>query len=365
MKIMHVGQLIGGLDVYIRNSITYLDDESLDFVIVHGKNDKSHPVMRNGVAVKEYAVSLSRSLNVWKDFLCLLQVIYLVLKEKPDRIHCHSAKGGMIGRIAGFLTCTSTFYTPHAFSFLCTPSKSQYRIFLFLERMTRLHSYLLACSESERQMGINLVGYKVKKALVWHNSVPDASCKHSDVEIPYERFVSYIGRPCYQKNPFFLLDVIKKVIEVDASLTFYLLGVGYHSPDLEEMEKRIIELGIENNIILQPWLSHDDCLEYVRKSLFYLSVSLYEGLPLSVIEAMSLGKAVIASDVTGNRDCVKNELNGYLLPLEVNVFAERILKLSEDESQRNIFETNSRRFFLSDFQIEKQISKLYAIYKGV
>ena len=363
MKIMHIGQLIGGLDVYIRNSVAYLNDEFIDFVIIHGKDDKSRPVIRNNNIVKEYTVSLSRSLNFWKDLLCLIQVIKLIVKERPDKIHCHSAKGGMIGRVAGLLTQTKTFYTPHAFSFLSSSSKLKYKIFLFLERITRFNSYLLACSESERQMGIKLVGYKEERALVWHNSVPDASWKHGKIEVTKEHFISYIGRPCYQKNPFFLLDVIRKVMEVDSSIKFYLLGVGYHSPYLEEMQKRISELHIEDNIILQPWLLHDDCLEYVRKSMFYLTVSLYEGLPLSVIEAMSLGKAVVASDVTGNKDCVINGVNGYLLPFDADVFAQKILELLKNEDRRKTFEINSRKIYLSKFQIEKQIFMLQTIYR--
>ena len=70
---------------------------------------KVGPVIRNNNIVKKYTVSLSRSLNFWKDLLCLIQVINLLLKKKPDKIHCHN------GRV-GLLTQTKTFYTPHAFS---------------------------------------------------------------------------------------------------------------------------------------------------------------------------------------------------------------------------------------------------------
>lgn len=97
--------------------------------------------------------------------------------------------------------------------------------------------------------------------------------------------------------------------------------------------------------------------------MFYLTVSLYEGLPLSVIEAMSLGKAVVASDVTGNKDCVINEVNGYLLPFDANVFAQKILELFRNEDRRRAFEINSRKIYLSKFQIEKQIFMLQTIYK--
>lgn len=363
MKILHVGQLIGGLDVYIRNSITYLDN-SFEFVIAHGTDDKNKPVIKDGVPVKEYKISLFRSLNPWKDLKGLFEVIRIIKKEKPDIIHCHSAKGGFIGRIAGFITGVKTFYTPHAFSFLCSPSPIKKRIFLTLEKIARLDSYLLACSESERQMGIQNVGYKPDHALVWHNAVPDTSLRHGNIKKPEGKYICYIGRPCYQKNPFFLLDVIKRVVESESDLKFYLLGVGYHSPDLQQMKERISQLKINDNIILEPWLSQNDCLEYVRGSLLYLTVSRYEGLPLSVIEAMALGKAVIASDVIGNKDCVSNGVNGYLLPLDVNIFADKIIELVNDGLKRNFYEKNSRELYLKEFQIQKQILKLDRIYRG-
>ena len=127
MKVLHVGQMIGGLGVYIRNTVTYISDE-FEFVIVHGETDNSKPVMKNGKEVKEYTISLYRKLNPLKDLKGLIQVIRIIQKEKPDIIHCHSAKGGFIGRMAGFLTRTKTFYTPHAFSFLSTQNKIKKQI---------------------------------------------------------------------------------------------------------------------------------------------------------------------------------------------------------------------------------------------
>lgn len=60
---------------------------------------------------------------------------------------------------------------------------------------------------------------------------------------------------------------------------------------------------------------------YVKNALFYLTTSRYEGLPLAVVETMSLGKCIVASDVLGNKDCVKDNYNGYLPPLQENLFA--------------------------------------------
>ena len=62
MKVLHVGQMIGGLGIYIRNTVTYISDE-FEFVIVHGEADNSKPVIKDGKAVKEYTISLYRELN--------------------------------------------------------------------------------------------------------------------------------------------------------------------------------------------------------------------------------------------------------------------------------------------------------------
>lgn len=362
MKVLHVGQMIGGLGVYIRNTVTYISDE-FEFVIVHGETDNSKPVMKNGKEVKEYTISLYRKLNPLKDLKGLIQVIRIIQKEKPDIIHCHSAKGGFIGRMAGFLTRTKTFYTPHAFSFLSTQNKIKKRIYLFLERMARLDSFLLACSESEKELGMEQVHYKEKRAYVWSNSVPDAqTVPPSDLK-ETSPYICYIGRPSYQKNPFFLVNVIREVHKAYPDIRFYILGVGYYSPDLERMKRIITQYQLENTIELFPWLNHNETMGYVKNALFYLTTSRYEGLPLAVIEAMSLGKCIVASDVFGNKDCVKDGYNGYLLPLQENLFAKKIIELIEHPDLTETFGKNSRLLFEKDFLIQNRIPYLEVIYK--
>ena len=363
MKILHIGQMIGGLDVYIRNSIIYNKVENNEYIIVCGVEDKHLPVVRNDTEIREIPIALYRSLNPFKDLKALIQAVRIIRKEKPDVIHCHSAKGGIIGRTAGWITGVKTFYTPHAFSFLCTSSKLKRWIYLMIEKLTRFNAYVLACSESEQQMAISDVGYQQDHALVWQNAVPDASLEKGKSMDLVEPYACYIGRPCYQKNPLFLLDVIRKVKDKGCNLKFILLGVGYHSPELEAMKAKMAELGLEDTIHLEPWINHADCQEFVRKSLFYISTALYEGLPLAVIEAMANGKAIIASEVVGNKDCVHDGENGFLLPLVADRFAEKIIQLVNNEELRLFMEKKSRDLFLKEFFIEKRINYLQSQYK--
>ena len=382
MKILHIGNLKSGIDTYVRNTVALASDK-FEFVIVNGADDNSKPYMRHGKQVKTYSIDMYRALNPIKDMKAVMQAIKIIKKEKPDLVHCHSAKGGVIGRFAAFFTGTKVVYTAHAFSFLSAESAKKKQVFLLLEKIAKLNSYLLACSGSERELGIKVVGFKEKKAFAWNNAVPDAdkgltrisqvsqisSQKNetSDLPVPKagERYITSIGRPSYQKNPLFMVEVAHGIHLKHPDIKFYLLGVGFYSPMLEDMKKLIHQYDMDDTFYLLPWLSHEETLKYVKGSMLYFMTSLYEGLPISVIEAMSLGKAVVASDVLGNKDCVKDGYNGYLLPLKEEVFVEKMNDLIENDEKRKEMEKNSRSYFETDFFIDNRIKALEDIYTEV
>ena len=362
MKILHISQLIGGLDVYIRNTIIY-SEANFEYVIVRGKNDEAKPIVKYGKTVTEYKIDLYRSISLL-DFLGFFQILRIVRKEKPDIIHCHSSKGGLLGRIIGSLCGVRTFYTPHAFSFLSSGKKLNKQVYILIEKLTRFKTSILACSESEAKLAREVVKYKDNRVLVWQNSVPDASRiidqSEIDIEIPY---IVTVGRPSYQKNTLFLIHVAKKVVTKLPHIKFYIVGVGHYSPRLDLVTKYISDNGLQKNIFLIPWSSQEDTYRYILKAEFYLSVARYEGLPLAIIEAMSLSKPIIASKVAGNVDCVENGSNGYLLDLDDELFTNRIIELLEGDSIKVGFAKKSREMFEERFQIKNTIAKLEGIYK--
>ena len=116
---------------------------------------------------------------------------------------------------------------------------------------------------------------------------------------------------------------------------------------------------------MMPWVNHNDAMAFVKHSIFYVSVSRYEGLPLSVIEAMALGKCIVASDVVGNQDCVWDKVNGRLLSLNADFFANEICKLIGDPLTVDKMGKESRRIFEEEFRIEKRIHLLEDIYQTI
>lgn len=178
-------------------------------------------------------------------------------------------------------------------------------------------------------------------------------------------YIVTIGRPSYQKNPFFMVDVAKAVHEKHSEVQFCLLGVGYYSPDLEEMKRQIEVYGLKDVIILKEWVDHDTTLRYVRNSVLYLTVSRYEGLPLAVVEAMALGKCIVASKVVGNVDCVRDFYNGRVLDLKVSDFVNAINELLDHPEKIEEYGRNSRELYEKEFDIQKRIGLLENIYHKV
>ena len=367
MKILHIGNLKSGIDTYVRNTVAVASDE-FEFVIVNGGDDNSEPYLRKGKALKQYSISMYRALNPFKDMKAVVQAISIIRKEKPDLVHCHSAKGGVIGRFAAFLTGTKSVYTAHAFSFLSAESRKKRKVFLLLERIARLNSSLLGCAESEKKLGVEEVGYPFQRAFAWNNAIPQIQTK--DIEEPKdlpknEKFIISIGRPSYQKNPLLMVEIMRLVHAKHPHVRFYLIGVGFYSPMLDVTKALISKYGLEDCFILCPWLNHAETLGFLKYAQVYLTTSLYEGLPIAVLEAMAMGKAIVSSDVIGNRDCVKDGYNGFLLPMNAELFAERICMLLENQDERMRMGKNSYAFFESDFLIDKRIRDLENIYKKV
>ena len=159
--------------------------------------------------------------------------------------------------------------------------------------------------------------------------------------------------------------MIEKVHQSHPDIKFVLFAVGFHSPDFDKLKVQIEEKKLSDTIVFVPWLSHACTMDKLKKSLFYITCSRYEGLPLSLIEAMSMSKAVVASDVVGNCDCVVDKENGRLLPLDEKMYVEAIQELLNDPSLCQQYGVQSRAMFEQKFLIDRRIGELMRTYREV
>jgi len=366
IKIAHILHCVGGVDVSLRLILENLDNDKFENVVIHGfKDSKDDFVDSNNNKIKDYKVSILRDISLFNDFLSIINTYKIVKKENPELIHAHSAKGGVVGRIVGFLLGIKVLYTPQAFSYLSTNNKIKRKIFLFIEKaLTFKNSYLLASSNSEKGRAINEVKYKNQNVLLFNNSINSIE-KIEVLKINKtwpDEYICTVGRPSYQKNIELMIHVLNEVRK-EKDIHLVLMGVGHHSDKLDDVKKLIDEFKLNKSVTLIEWTDRENIFNIINNSKFYISTARYEGLPYSIIEALALGKPCIVSDCDGNRDLIQNDYNGFVIKGEnIKEFDEKIKLLLNDKALLERLSANAKVCFNENYNIQKNIKKLEEIY---
>ena len=370
LKIIHVLHAVGGVDVSLRLITQNINSALFETIIIHGTTDTKKLFLDNtDTPLKQYALSITREISPYNDLKAIQQTIKILRKEKPDLVHAHSAKGGIIARAASIFYKVPVLHTPQAYSYLSEPRGLKRIVFLGIEKIFKnINSTLLASSNSERNRGILEVKYREENALLFNNSInpiKSASANISDINLP-EHFICSVGRPSFQKNIEMMIEVLKKIKEKQPNIHLVLMGVGEFSPNKDQVEKLIKEYNLQTNVTMIAWIEREKIFAIIKKSKLYISTARYEGLPYSVIESLAMSKACVVTDCDGNRDLIENKYNGYVIKENMVVtMAKRIIVLLEDDALRNVFEKNALTYFNAHFNMEENGKKLEAIYKQI
>ena len=239
-----------------------------------------------------------REINPVKDIEALCEIKKIANNIKPDIIHLHSSKAGVIGRMAFAFEKIPLFYTPHGYSFLMKDTSRLKRTVYWLIEKT---FSLVDCMTISCSYGEYLETLKLTRNATYVNNginVSDLNEKLLDVkETEHEFTVFTIGRICYQKNPKLFNEIAKALPKIK----FLWIGDG------EDRDKLDSE-----NIEITGWLKRDEALAKSANADVFILTSLWEGLPISLLEAMYMKKPCIVSDVIGNHDVIKHQINGYV-----------------------------------------------------
>lgn len=147
------------------------------------------------------------------------------------------------------------------------------------------------------------------------------------IDTDNKKFI-WIGRLSHQKGIDLLVEVWKKFVEVNSEWSLFLIG---NTPDPNDKQKNALI-----NFVSSPRYSDriiyvdetSEITKYYRRAAIYLSTSRYEGLPLCLIEAATMGLPIIGFDITGNDEVVINNENGYLIrPYDIQTFVDKMEKL--------------------------------------
>lgn len=368
-KLLHIVECMGGgVFTYIVDLTAKLCDE-YEVYVAFGIREQTPKNYEEYFDKRVHLIRVNnfvREIKFNKDIPAIFEVRKIVKKVKPDIIHLHSSKAGVVGRM--FISSSyKKYYTPHGYSFLMEDvSGAKKNIYYMIEKiMGKRKCTTIACGSGEYKETLKLT----KDAVCINNGIDLESVKAdidrvkalsetqagSEIRKPLskklneneqakkDRFtVVTLGRICEQKNPKLFNEIAEQLPDVE----FIWIGDG-------ELRNELVA----ENIEVTGWLERDKALIRAMQGDAFMLTSLWEGLPISLLEAMYLKKLCIVSNVIGNIDVISDDLNGYVCGSTVE-FVEAIkYAMSDNNDNKRLTERAYRD--LSKHYNSNEVSEKY------
>lgn len=175
-----------------------------------------------------------------------------------------------------------------------------------------------------------------------------------------EKYILYTGRLDSRKGLIDLIESAKYVSSEHSDIKFILTGKG---PFRNILKRKINDIGLSKNFYFAGYVDRKTLLKYYQNATIYVLPSYYEGLPTTLLEAMSCGIPSIATNVKGSNEVIENGENGILIPpRNPKKLAEAIMGLLNDEDSRKRIGENARRHIVNYYDwdiITKRIEEIY------
>ncbi|MCX5773941.1 MAG: glycosyltransferase family 4 protein [Fusobacteria bacterium] len=175
-----------------------------------------------------------------------------------------------------------------------------------------------------------------------------------------EKVLLFVGRLGKEKNIEFLIDSFSKLKKMNHALKLLLVGNGPYKGVLEAQVKR---LGLENEVIFAGYIPRVAVYRYYATADMFVFASVTETQGLVILEAMFCGLPVVAVKASGVEDMVEDGISGFLTPLDINLFNEKILQVIGNLELQKTFIVNGEKR-AQDFSPENTVRKIFDIYQG-
>ena len=358
MKLMYVitQSELGGAQSVVANLSNYFASIKGNevYIVSGGPGDAwkfLHPDIKV-IYIKESQKKIS-----WKDLIVLIKLFLIRFKYKPDKVHLHSSKAGILGRIA--FSKKKVIYTVHGFDSI----RVAFRRFLLFEKLLKNRAnQIVGVSNYDAE---NLEKEGIKGSVCIYNGIEDFAnparkFNTTDIQNVIDFFDSL------KKEGKFIVCSIARLSKQKRYSLFCEVA------DIFKENKEIVFVWIGNQMTPDYVPENAYCLGEVAEAhrvlpytdLFFLP-SNYEGLPVSIIEALCYGKPIVASDTGGVNELLDGN-NGHAIVNEANLFAEKISLYKNDKLLYEDACKAARTSYLEKFTLDTMCEQYKRILeKGV
>ncbi len=374
IDILHIITLseMGGAQKVLYHIVAGLDPGSFNISVACAPGGELVRWLRGLGYVRVVEIAeMKREISPFNDLIALVK-LYLLIKENRFRVvHCHSSKAGVLGRLAAWLAgVPKIIFTVHGWGVNKFQNPLPRFLYIGAEKLAGLLSTKVVCvSESDRVKGKNLKLAAEKKLEVIYNGLPMVVNKKGalrrELGIGEDHYViGTVARLATQKDPLFLLEVANSMLSNTEKTTdgkklcFVLIGDG---PLRAECDKFIKKKGLEGKVFLLG--TREEAAGLVSDFDVFVLFSRWEGLPLTIIEAMLAGRPVAANAVGGVSELVEHKKTGLLVDsLNLNEVVRVLREIVTDRARLVNLGEAGRTRALELFSAESMVKQYIRLY---
>jgi len=361
INVIHIVEelTIGGLEKILTTIVLNLDKKKYNISVwcLREGGFFADKLVKEGIDVKILHISTSRNpLSIYK--------LYRFLKShKFDIIHTHAYSAGTIGRMSAFLAGVPVIIS-HNHSVYDYYGKFYNLVEWFLSLIT---DRVICISEVVNGFANKTQRINSKKLITIHNGIDDvcdlteksSSDLKKELGIPINHpVICTISHMEEHKGLKYLLEAASLLLQSKNDVSFLLVGEGVLKKELKIL---CADLKIEKNVIFAG--EQSDISEILSLSDIFVLPSLREGLPLTILEAMACGKPVIATNVGGIPEIVKDGENGILVyPKDPETLYMAMNELLGDREKREKMGRIGKRVCDESFRTKTMVEKVEDLY---
>jgi glycosyltransferase involved in cell wall biosynthesis len=355
---------IGGGESHVMELISHIDKTKFEPIVLSFTEGPMVDALRSW-GIQTHVIYTERAFNffVWK------RVKKLFIDERIALVHAHGTRANSNVSWAARQLKLPLIYTVHGWSFHPDQNFIIQKIRELSEKyLTKRSTVTICVSKSNFKDGqekINLkngiiINYGIN--LEYFNPLlPFNSLKKELGVSNSETLVGYLVRITIQKDPHTFIHAIAEVVKKTKSVKFLIVGDGDLKKSTIELAKK---LKIDKYIIFQDFRQD---IPYVLSGIdIYCLPSLWEGLPIGLLEAMAMKKAIVATPVDGTKEAIENLHSGILVPNQSPLqLADAILSLHADKAALTQYGENARRTIEDRFEVKRMAREVEDTYQNI
>jgi glycosyltransferase involved in cell wall biosynthesis len=368
IKILHTIRQgdFGGGETYLYNLVTRLNKEIFEPVVLSFTEGEMVKKLRQ-TGIKTYVIPTLKPFN----FVKYPQVTQILKQEQIDILHIHGTRAGTNTLIPGLIKKVRIVYTVHGWSFHTGNSTLATHFRILSERfLTRFANLTICGSAQDIQQGERycLDGHYqlIKNSIDTHFFSPHTSHISLRKELGFaetDLVISFIARLTFQKDPVSFIKAIPAICQEVSAAKFLIVGEG----ELKETCIQLAsQLNIVDKIVFLPF--RKDVKELLQVTDIFVLPSLWEVIPLGLLEAMAMEKACIATHIPGTTEAITDYQNGLLVDVhQPEHVARKVIMLAFNPILRKKLGKNARLTVVTQFDIQglvKENERVYSMLAG-